>query len=83
MPRSSSMSSSSDGDLPPSIDLYDRVHSNRPFSCARHMGMTGFSGTRAVSPDGRRKERTHPASAAVRREVIALEPPAVEVLRTL
>ena len=46
-------------------------------------GVTNFSGTRAVSPDGWRKERTDPESAAMRREVIALEPPAVEVLRTL
>ncbi len=46
-------------------------------------GATNFSGTRPVSPDGQRKERTDPESAAARREFRALQPPAVRVLHTL
>jgi hypothetical protein len=45
-------------------------------------GVTNSSGTRPVSSDRPRKERTNPESAASRREFIALEPPAVGVLRT-
>jgi hypothetical protein len=38
--------------------------------------------TSPLSPDGLRKRRTDPESAAARREFIALVPPAIGVLRT-
>ncbi len=44
--------------------------------------VTGSSGVWPASPDGRRKGRTNPESAAVRREFVALEPPAVGVPRS-
>jgi len=44
-------------------------------------GVTDSSGTWPVFPDGQRKERTNPESAAARREFTALGPPAIGVLR--